>query len=48
MSKPILIVVVFVVIDVVFVKNVMSKKNLVNKNPCPEKLSAKNFWVKKS
>jgi len=38
-SKPILIVVVVVDIDVVFVKNMLGpKKNLVKKNPCPKKL----------
>ena len=43
-SKPMFIVVVVVVIDVVFVKkNFRSKKILVEKYPCPKKL-----WGKKS
>ena len=44
MSKPITIVVVVVVIDVVFVKKkVRSKKILVKKNPCPTALCQNNF-----
>ena len=50
MSKPILIVVVVVVvnIDVVFVKNMLGPKEiLLKKNPCPKKLEAKKFWSKR-
>ena len=49
MSKPILISVVVVDMDVVFVKNMLGPKKVwLKKNPCPKKLKAKNFWVKKS
>ena len=49
MSKPILIVVVVDVIDVVFIKkNGRSKKIWLKKIHVKKKLKAKFFWVKQS
>ena len=49
MSKPIMIVFVIVVIDVVFVKkNKGPKKFWLKKDPCPENLRATKLWSKKN
>ena len=47
-SKPILIVVVVVDIDVVFVKNLLGPKEIWLKKIHVQKTLGKKFWVKKS
>ena len=47
-SKPILIAVVVVDIDVVFVKNMLGPKKIWLKKSMSKKTLGKKFWVKKS
>ena len=47
-SKPMLIVVVVVVIDVVFVKKMLGPKKLWSKKFCSKNKGLKKFWVQKN